>query len=115
MVPRSGLIIVVAASLAGATGTGAAQASPGEFEKMGYGKTPDGQAVTLYTLRNGKTVAKISTRGAVVTELHVLDRTGKSGDVVLGFDSLQGYLSPNPYFGAVVGRVANRIARGKFT
>jgi aldose 1-epimerase len=86
------------------------------IEKSEFGKTPDGTAVDLYTLTNGHGMkAKIITYGGIVTELHVPDRNGKLGDVVLGFDNLEGYLAGHPYFGAIVGRVANRIAKGKFT
>ena len=81
---------------------------------------PFGQAgskpVTLYTLTNGRgMVAKVMSYGATLTELDVPDRHGKLDDVVLGFDSLGGYLSKEPYFGAIVGRVGNRIAKGEFT
>jgi aldose 1-epimerase len=55
------------------------------------------------------------TYGATLTELNVPDRSGRLGDVVLGFDNLAGYLGKEPYFGATVGRVGNRIARGRFT
>ena len=58
--------------------------------------------------------ARIITYGATLTELLVPDRDGKPGDVVLGFDDLGGYLDRSPYFGATVGRVANRIAKGRF-
>jgi len=83
-----------------------------------WGKTPDGTSVELYTLTNSNgLVAKITTYGALVTELRVPDRAGKLGDVVLGYPSLEGYLDPktHPYFGCTTGRVANRIASGKFT
>ena len=80
-----------------------------------FGKIMDGTAVDLYELSNGRVTARIITYGALVTELHVPDRHGKSTDVVLGFDDLDGYLAGHPYFGATVGRVANRIAGGKFT
>jgi aldose 1-epimerase len=85
------------------------------IEKMDFGKTPDGTPVELWILKNGGITAKVMTYGAIVTELDVPDRQGKPGDVVLGFDSLEGYLAGHPYFGAAVGRVANRIAKGKFT
>ena len=86
------------------------------ISKSAFGTLPDGTAVDLYTLTNADgLVCKIITYGAVITELHVPDRTGRMGDVVLGFDNLAQYLGYNPCFGAVVGRVANRIARGKFT
>ena len=75
-----------------------------------------GRPVTLYVLGNaGGVVVKIMSYGATVTSLQVPDRAGKLGDVVLGFDSLSGYLAKEPYFGAIVGRVGNRIAKGRFT
>ena len=82
---------------------------------MDFGKTPDGKPVELYVLTNGQVTAKVMTYGAILTELDVPDRDGKPGDVVLGFDNLKGYLAGHPYFGATVGRFANRIAGGKFT
>ena len=64
----------------------------------------------LYTLTNRHgLVARITNYGAIVTELHVPDRDGRLADIVLGFDNLDGYLAGHPYFGAIVGRVANRI------
>jgi aldose 1-epimerase len=81
-----------------------------------YGKLPDGANVDEYTLRNKHGVfAKIITYGALMTEFHVPDRNGRLGDIVLGFDNLQQYLDGHPYFGATIGRYANRIAKGKFT
>ncbi|HVJ68621.1 MAG TPA: aldose epimerase family protein [Caulifigura sp.] len=82
-----------------------------------FGKTADGEAVELYTLKNSKgVIAKIMTRGATLTQLVVPDKSGKTADVVLGFDNVAGYESDdNQYFGCTVGRVGNRIAKGKFT
>jgi aldose 1-epimerase len=72
--------------------------------------------VQLYTLTNAHgLVARITNYGAIVTELHVPDRDGRLADVVLGFDNLDGYLAGHPYFGAIVGRVANRIRNAEFT
>src|SRR5687767_13471574 len=72
--------------------------------------------VQLYTLTNTHgLVARITNYGAIVTELHVPDRDGRLADVVLGFDNLDGYLAGHPYFGAIVGRVANRIRNAGFT
>ncbi|MFL5245719.1 MAG: aldose epimerase family protein [Gemmataceae bacterium] len=86
------------------------------IDKKDFGKTQDGTAVDQYTLTNANGMkAKIITYGGIITELDVPDRDGKLGDVVLGFDDLKGYLAGHPYFGALVGRVANRIAKGKFT
>ena len=87
----------------------------GRVEKVEFGKTADGKAVALYVLTNGKSTAKVMTYGAILTELHVPDRDGRAADVVLGFDDLEGYIAGNPYFGATVGRVANRIAGGTFS
>ncbi len=85
-------------------------------EKMAFGKTGDGTPVELYVLTNKKGMtAKVMTYGAILTELDVPDKNGKTVDVVLGFDNLKGYLEGHPYFGSNVGRVANRIAKGKFT
>ncbi len=81
-----------------------------------WGKTEDGQTVDLYTLVNQNgIVASITSYGALLTSLKVPDRNGKLDDIVLGFDSLAGYLKGHPYFGCTTGRVANRIAKGKFT
>jgi len=81
-----------------------------------FGKTADGTSVEVYTLKSSTGLtAKVMTRGATLVQLHVPDRTGKTADVVLGFDSVQGYESAdNQYFGCTTGRVCNRIARGKF-
>lgn len=81
-----------------------------------WGITPDGKPVELYTLRNSKGMeATISTYGGLVTTLKVPDKNGKFGDVVLGYDNLAGYIKETPYFGALIGRYGNRIAKGKFT
>jgi len=83
--------------------------------KSKFGNLPDGSSVDLFTLDSGNgVVAKVTNYGAIITELHVPDRRGVLGDVVLGFDTLEGYLAGHPYFGATVGRVANRIAKGVF-
>jgi aldose 1-epimerase len=83
--------------------------------------TKEGSQVDLYTLRNAKGLeARIINYGGIVVSLKVPDRNGQFGDVVLGFDDLNGYLSPeflksNPYFGALIGRYGNRIGKAKFT
>ncbi|HXQ81191.1 MAG TPA: aldose epimerase family protein [Opitutaceae bacterium] len=83
--------------------------------KSTFGTMPDGTVVELYTLANANgLVCKVITYGAAITELDVPDRGGKLGDVVLGFDNLAQYVKDSPCFGAVVGRVANRIAKGRF-
>ncbi|MEM7024830.1 MAG: aldose epimerase family protein, partial [Pseudomonadota bacterium] len=77
--------------------------------------TAEGKSVTLYSLTNQNGLcAKVTDYGGIVTEMHVPDRHGKLGDVVLGFGDLAGYLAGHPYFGAIVGRVANRISNARF-
>jgi len=80
-----------------------------------FGKTPDGQEVDLYTLTNTNGIrARIITYGAILVSLEVPDRDGKPADITLGYDTLDGYLTRHPYFGATVGRYANRIGGAKF-
>ncbi len=80
-----------------------------------FGHLPDGSPVTLYTLSNARGMeVGVMDLGATVVSLVVPDRSGHFADVVLGFDSVQPYLTKSPYFGAIVGRYANRIARGVF-
>jgi Aldose 1-epimerase len=81
-----------------------------------FGATASGEAVDLYTLHNRRGMeARIMTYGGIVTALTAPDREGHFADVVLGYDSLQGYLKDSPYFGALIGRYANRIAKGQFS
>ena len=81
-----------------------------------FGKMPDGQTIELYTLTNTKGMqVAITNYGGRVVSLWAPDRNGKMGDVVLGFDDLNGYLGNNPYFGALIGRYENRIGDAKFT
>jgi len=94
--------------------------SPKESQPMiltqaSFGKTADGQEITAYTLTNAGITAKVIDYGAILTELHVPDAKGNVADVVLGFDNVKQYETESPYFGATTGRVANRIAKGKFT
>ena len=91
-------------------GEGRTATSRHRFGKLG--DTP----VQIYTLTNANgVVARITNYGAIVTELHVPDKNGAMADVVLGFENLDGYLGNPPYFGAIVGRVANRIGNAEFT
>src|ERR1700682_567380 len=86
------------------------------ISKSVFGSTPEGVPIDSYTLHNANGAsAKLITFGAALTELHMPDRNGKSGDVVLGFDTLPPYLAKHPFFGVTVGRYANRIAKGHFT
>jgi aldose 1-epimerase len=86
------------------------------IKKQAFGKTEDGKNVDLYTLTNSTGLnAKIMTYGGIVTSLQVPDRNGNFADIVLGCDSLDEYIKGSPYFGALIGRFGNRIAKGKFT
>jgi len=81
-----------------------------------FGQLPDGRRVELFTLTNRHGIeVRAMTYGAIITSIRAPDRDGKSADIVLGFDRLGGYLAGSPYFGAIVGRYANRIAGGRFT
>jgi aldose 1-epimerase len=81
-----------------------------------FGRTPDGQEISIYTLTSSKGLrARITNFGATLVSLEVPDRHGNLADVTLGFDSLDQYIKPQPYMGVTVGRYANRIGNAKFT
>lgn len=107
-----------AAAVAANSGGLALSARPVATE---FGRTPDGQAVQRYTLTNAHGLqASIMTYGGTLTSLRTPDKNGRLGDVVLGFDHLADYtsafyLEQSPYFGALIGRYANRIRAGRFT
>jgi aldose 1-epimerase len=85
-------------------------------EKESFGKLPDGTPIDLYTLTNANGIEmKVMTYGGIVTSLKTPDRNGQLGDIVLGYDNLQGYLDKSPYFGALIGRYGNRIGNAQFT
>ena len=91
-------------------------AAQGQITRESFGKTAEGQDVDIYTLKNSRGAeAKITNYGGIVTSLKVPDRNGKFADIVLGFDNLDAYLKGHPYFGALIGRYGNRIAKGRFT
>ncbi len=99
-----------------AAGLGATAAHGAEVTRVPFGKTPDGTTVEAITLRASPGIAAtIITYGATLQALSVPDRAGRSADVVLGYDDLSGYVERPQYFGATVGRYANRIAGAKFT
>src|SRR5438270_3487152 len=86
-----------------------------KISKQSFGKTADGHAVDLFTLSNKKGMeAKITNYGGAIVSLKIPDRNGKSEDIVLGYDTLEGYVGDKAYFGALIGRYGNRIANGKF-
>jgi aldose 1-epimerase len=121
-----GFSIVAAASLtvmAGCGGKAASRAPAGEtmtttasVTRAPFGVTPGGDSVELFTLTNPHGMeVRVMTYGGIIVSIKVPDRKGAFDDVVLGYDSLAGYLRSSPYFGAIVGRYGNRIAHGTFT
>lgn len=90
--------------------------SSGHIQRQPWGHAQDGAPVDLYTLRNGTGAeARICNYGGLLISLKMPDKNGRLGDVVLGYDKLADYLKDTPYFGALVGRYGNRIAKGQFT
>lgn len=84
------------------------------MKRQSFGNV-DGKAVEQFTLTNNSGIEVTAiTYGGIITSLKTPDRNGALGDIVLGFDSLQGYLGDHPYFGAIIGRYGNRIAKGQF-
>ncbi|MBH56822.1 MAG: aldose epimerase family protein [Planctomycetaceae bacterium] len=102
------LCLTVTGVLLGAGKTG--------VEVEAWGKTPDGQDVSLYTFSNKNgLVVKMTNYGAIVVSVETPDRDGKLANINAGFDNLESYLAGHPYFGSTVGRFCNRIANGKFS
>lgn len=84
--------------------------------KKEFGKTQSGKTADIYTITNDKGCeVKITNYGGIVVSLTVPDKKGKLGDVVQGYDTLEQYIKNSPFFGALIGRYGNRIAKGKFT
>jgi len=84
--------------------------------KEGFGHTPEGKEVNQYVLTNKKgTEISVISYGGIITSWKALDKNGKLEDVVLGFGTLEEYTKENPFFGALIGRYGNRIAKGKFS
>jgi aldose 1-epimerase len=81
-----------------------------------FGALPSGEPVEVFTLTNPRGIeVRAMTYGGIILSLRVPDRSGQLGDIVLGYDDLDGYLRETPYFGAIIGRYGNRIANGRFT
>ena len=121
----SRLVLGVVSSLAAgsaAAAVGAAMtvpspqtARPAGIQRAPFGTLPGGEAVEIFTLTNanGIELAAIG-YGGIITSLKVPDRAGKLDDIVLGFDRLEDYVTDHPFFGAIIGRYGNRIAKGQF-
>ena len=110
---RSLLLLVSVADRSAAVITGPARPETA-VKREPFGKMPDGQAVELFTLTNANGVeVRAITYGGIITSLRVPDRTGKLDDIVLGFDTPRRLSEgPSPFFGAIIGRYGNRIAKG---
>ena len=126
MKPISSTVAIAAfLGLANVAGSREAQAPPAPaaaaparagVTRAPFGKLADGTAVESFTLRNAHGLeVRAITYGAIITSLRVPDRAGRLGDIVLGHDDLAGYVDKPAFFGAVVGRYGNRIAKGRFT
>lgn len=112
------MVLTIAAAVGSVAWREARGAAPSGMEAQSWGKAPDGRAVSLYRLRNGAGMqVTITNYGGTITSIQVPDRNHKFGDVVLGFDNLEGYTQKanDAYFGATIGRYGNRIAHGTFT
>jgi aldose 1-epimerase len=107
------LILAVSCLLLSCTET--KQGTP-KMTREPFGQTPDGTPVDMFTLHNAQGMTmRIITYGGIVTSLTAPDRAGQFSDIVLGYDSLASYVRSSPYFGALIGRYGNRIAKGRFT
>lgn len=117
----AGLLSLGAAAMAASTSASPSTAMPPGVKQFVFGTLPDGRTVHGYRINSGGDVdMEVIDYGGIITSLKTPDRHGEKADIVLGFNSLQDYLSPaykklNPYFGALIGRYGNRIADGRFT
>ena len=109
------LAVLVWMGTGGATSSQSKDKTMTRLQEQNWG-TVDGKAVKLFTLTNRKgTIVKVTNYGLILTDIQTADRAGKLGHIALGFESLDPYLKGHPFFGAIAGRVANRIAKGRFT
>jgi len=105
--------VVAALALAAAA---CAREQEASISRAPFGRMADGSEVEVFTLTNARGIeVRAITYGAIIVSLRTPDRAGRMDDIVLGHDSLGGYLRHSPYFGAIVGRYGNRIAQGRFT
>lgn len=114
--PRISELCAIVIMVAGIAGCARNDQAGNGAKPVSFGKTPDGTEVYLYTLKNRAGMeARITNYGGIVVSLRVPDRSGVMNDVVLGYDSLAGYVKETPYFGALIGRYGNRIKKGRFS
>src|SRR6266540_3124819 len=109
-------VVIALVSVAAACARPQSEVMRARITREGFGTTTDGKDVDAFTLTNAKGLElRAITYGATIISLRVPDRQGRLDDIVLGYPTLAGYLEKSPYFGAIVGRYGNRIARGRFT
>ncbi|HEX4602314.1 MAG TPA: aldose epimerase family protein [Gemmatimonadales bacterium] len=115
MTPAVSLVALYLLGQQPATGPRDTTMTRASVTRAPFGHTPDGTRVELFTLTNGRGVeVRAMSYGGIIVSLRAPDRAGHVDDVVLGYDRLDAYVQSSPYFGAVVGRYGNRIARGQF-
>src|SRR5580704_8979159 len=115
-IPRHGLSVLSLALALAFFVSNYVCSSQAQIKPNAFHRTIDGSQVDLYTLKNSNGLeANITNYGGLVVSLKVPDKNGKLGDVVLGYDNLNDYIGSTPYFGALIGRYGNRIAKGRFT
>ncbi|MEV6796385.1 aldose epimerase family protein [Streptomyces sp. NPDC051320] len=119
---RTVMAATAAAGLAATTSIGSAHAAEGHTSwassspsKKFFGTLADGTKVDVWTVANGGTRLQVLSYGGIIHSLEVPDRRGRAANIALGFDNLADYVAKSPYFGGLIGRYGNRIARGKFT
>lgn len=118
---RISIVLLMASGLAAACAPGGSSGATQQpitprVSMAPFARTPDGQVVNMITLRNDNNLEiHVLTYGGIIMSLKTPDRSGQLDDVVLGFDTLAPYLDKSPYFGAIIGRYGNRIAKGRFT
>jgi len=116
MVAAVGAVDITASSAGTPAGTASgAHGAPPSIRKDPFGTTTAGEKVDRYTLTNGRVQLKILTYGGILQFINVPDRHGHVANVSLGFGNLPDYEAKSPYFGALIGRYGNRIAKGTFT
>ena len=114
--PRNGLAILGPALAFALFMSDYVSSSKAQIKPEAFRRIIDGSQVDLYTLKNANGLeATITNYGGIVVSLTVPDKNGKLGDVVLGYETLNDYIGSTPYFGCLVGRYGNRIAKGRFT
>jgi aldose 1-epimerase len=114
--PRIVLTAAVIATLSCSTGGEKTKTMTSQITRQSFGQLPTGEPVSLFTLKNAHgTEAAITNYGGIVVSLKTADRAGRFADIVLGHDTLDGYLQPHPYFGAIIGRYGNRIGGAAFS